>query len=260
MPRPAGEPRDPRPSTDSEPWYVTAFGSDYRRVYPHRDLASARAEVAWIRGQGISGRVLDLCCGFGRHSLALAAAGADVFGLDLSAQLLSEARTLPGGERLAGRLVRADARLIPFVDGAFDALVNLFSSFGYFGDDGDRRVIAEIARVLRPGGRALLDLMNPARIRANLVPESTTERDGVILHERRALRDAGRRVTKIVHLTLPEGEERTWREDVRMYETEELAALLAPRGLAITAVHGAFGGAPYDERAERQILVLERKP
>lgn len=259
-PRASQGPQGPTRSTGAEPWYVTAFGSDYRRVYPHRDLASARAEVAWIRGQGISGRVLDLCCGFGRHSLALAAAGADVYGLDLSAQLLSEARTLPGGERLAGRLVRADARLVPFADGAFDGLVNLFSSFGYFGDDGDRRVVAEIARVLRPGGRAVLDLMNPARIRADLVPESTTERDGVILRERRALRDGGRRVTKSVQLTLPEGAERSWREDVRMYETEEMAALLAPRDLVITAVHGAFGGAPYDERAERQILVLERKP
>jgi SAM-dependent methyltransferase len=246
-------------SAGSEPWYVTAFGSDYRRVYPHRDLASARAEVAWIQDQGISGRVLDLCCGFGRHSLALAAAGADVFGLDLSGELLQEARTLPGGERLAGRLVRADARLVPFASGAFDALVNLFSSFGYFGDEGDRRVVREIARVLRPGGRALLDLMNPARIRAGLVPESTTERDGVILRESRALVDDGRRVTKTVHLTLPEGEERTWNEDVRMYETEELAALFAPRSLTITAVHGAFGGAPYDAGAERQILVLERK-
>ena len=246
------------PPTPDEAWYVDAFRSDYRVVYPHRDVESAEREIRWVLEQGFGGRVLDLCCGYGRHCLALARAGVDVVGLDLSAELLRDASRLEGAERLAGRLFRGDMRRLPFAEGTFDGVLNLFSSFGYVGDDGDLEVLDEIARVLAPGGRGLLDLMNPARIRADLVPESTTERDGLRLVERRALVDGGRRVTKEVHLTLPGGAERRWREEVRMYETEELEHLLGERGLRVTAVHGGFGGGAYGPEADRQIVQIRR--
>jgi SAM-dependent methyltransferase len=241
-----------------EPWYVTAFTADYRAVYPHRDLASARTEVAWLLEQGLAGRVLDLCCGFGRHALALLEAGLDVAGVDLSLDLLRGAAELPGGSALRERLVRADARSVPFVDGAFDGLVNLFSSFGYFGEQGDARVLGEVARLVRPGGLAVLDLMNPARIRAGLVPESRRERDGMVLVERRALEDQGRRVTKVVCLTLPDGREKTWREDVRMYEPNELRSLLGARGMLVERVAGGFDGRPFEARSERQLVLARR--
>jgi ubiquinone/menaquinone biosynthesis C-methylase UbiE len=134
-------------------WYEEAFRADYLRVYPHRDLDSARPEVAFLLERGVRGRVLDLCCGFGRHALLLAQSGASVVGLDLSLELLSAARELPGFERaLAGRLVHADASRLPFRDASFDSLVNLFSSFGYLDADGDARMLSEIARTLRAGG------------------------------------------------------------------------------------------------------------
>lgn len=243
-----------QPPPADEPWYLTAFRSDYREVYPHRDLESARREVAALLQSGLRGRVLDLCCGFGRHSLALAEAGVAVVGLDLSAELLADASGLEGGERLRGRLVRGDALALPFRARSFDGLVNLFSSFGYFGERGDARMLDEIARVVRPGARVVLDLMNPARIRAQLVPESRTRREGLELLERRSLLDAGRRVIKEVLLILPSGEQRRWREDVRMYEIEELAPLLADRGLRIESVAGDFDGAPYGAESARQLL------
>jgi SAM-dependent methyltransferase len=239
----------------SEPWYVSAFRSDYRRVYAHRDLASARREVKGLLALGLAGRVLDLACGWGRHTLAMREQGLDVVGLDLSEDLLASAPA-----ELAGRLVRADARRVPFVDASFDTLANLFSSFGYFGADGDRAVALEIARVLRPGGLAILDLMNPARIRAGLVPHTREERDGHVLDERRALADGGRRVVKDVRLETPAGAVRSWREDVRLYEGEELERLLAAAGLARERVVGGFDGAVFGSAAERQIVVARRAP
>jgi len=242
----------------TDPWYVTAFRSDYREVYPHRDVASARQEVAWILEQGLQGPVLDLCCGFGRHSVALAQAGLDVVGLDLSADLLRQLPELEGGPQLAGRRVRADARHIPFAANSFGGLVNLFSSFGYFGDPGDSQVLAGIARVLRPGGLAVLDLMNPPRIRDGLVPASRTERDGLVIDEERALLDQGRRVTKRVHITFPGGRQESWHEDVRMYDPEELHPMLRSHGLEPVEVVGSFAGAPFDAQAERQLVVARR--
>ena len=237
------------------PWYERAFRSDYRRVYAHRDLASARREVARLLEQGLEGRVLDLCCGFGRHTLALAESGLEVAGVDLSTDLLRAARDLPGWpELLAGRLFRADAGAVPFADGSFDGVVVLFSSFGYFGEEGDARMAGEMARVLRPGGLAVLDLMNPDSVVAGLVPHSVREGEGFVLEERRSLADGGRRVQKDVELRLADGSVRRWREDVRMYRESEVRDLLARRGLVVEALLGDFAGAAFGPSAARMIV------
>jgi SAM-dependent methyltransferase len=246
-------PRADRPAS-STPWYVEAFRSEYAQVYAHRDIESARREVAYLVANGVGGRVVDLCCGFGRHTLALRERGVDAVGIDLSHELLAQARALPGGERLDGRLVRGDAQRIPMVAGAASAVIVMFSSFGYFGEEGDRDVLREIARTLRPRGRVVLDLMNPARVRAELVPHSRSEARGALIEERRALADGGQRVIKDVRVRLADGHERTWREDVRMYEPAEIAVLLRASGFELAIVHGDFDGAPFDVRSPRQIV------
>jgi SAM-dependent methyltransferase len=244
--------------TSPEPWYEDAFRSDYRRVYAHRDLSSARDEARFLLARGLADRVLDLCCGFGRHSLALRELGLDVVGLDLSMELLLEARTLENAQLLDSRLLRADATALPFARASFDGLINLFSSFGYFGELGDARMLSEIARVLRPGGRAVLDLMNPAQVRANLRSESSREGRDFLIRETRALADGGRRVTKEVELRFAEGGIRRWREDVRLYEEAEMRSLLAGRGMAIEALHGDFDGGPFGADSKRLLITARR--
>lgn len=239
--------------TSRPPWFVDAFRSDYVRVYAHRDLASARREVDYLVGLRLAGPVLDLCCGYGRHTLALRTRGVPAFGIDLSQDLLAHAQSLPGSEELRGRLVRSDARVLPLRDGALGAVVVLFSSFGYFGEDGDRCMAREIARVLRPSGRTVLDLMNPARVRATLVPESRSERDAAVLEERRLLTDGGRVVTKHVVLRSVDGE-REWDERVRLYEPSEIAALLSDVGLRVERTAGDFDGTPWSPSSARQLV------
>ena len=244
--------------TKEDPWYVAAFTSEYRTVYPHRDLESARAEVAWAHQIGMKGRVLDLCCGFGRHSLALRELGVDVVGMDLSEDLLRDAPTLDGGDALDGRLIRGDVRALPFADESFDALVNLFSSFGYFGAEGDRGVLFEVRRVLKPGASALFDLMLPARIRAGLVPESRRETDAGLLTERRSLAAGGSRVVKQVRFESPSGEVREWTEDVCLYEPEDFDALLIDAGLELVDRFGGLSGEGFDEGAMRQVVIARK--
>jgi SAM-dependent methyltransferase len=242
----------------SEPWFVDAFRDDYVDVYPHRDLESARREARWLIDQGLTGRVLDLCCGFGRHTLALRERGLDVFGMDLSMDLLRRARDLPGSSTIRGRLARADVRRVPFASASFDGVVLLFSSFGYFGEEGDARVLDEITRVLAARGVAILDLMNPSRIRAALVPHSRTDRGAYVLDEHRRLEDAGRRVVKDVVLEKADGSVRRWSESVRMYEMEELEVLLAARALEIESIAGDFDSTPPGPTAPRQIVRVRK--
>jgi SAM-dependent methyltransferase len=245
--------------SSAAPWYDAAFQSDYLRVYPQRDLESARPEVAFLLERGVRGRVLDLCCGFGRHALLLREAGADVFGLDRSAELLAAAGDLPRAEQLLrGRLVRADMQSVPFAAASFDAVVNLFSSFGYLGEEGDAAVLAEIARVLRAGGLAVLDLMNPARVRAALVARSARSGPGFELVERRRLAEGGRRVIKEVELELAGGVHRRWVEDVRLYEAGELERMLARAGLASAGAWGDFDARPPGPEAPRYIACARR--
>jgi SAM-dependent methyltransferase len=244
----------------AEPWYEQAFRADYRLVYPHRDLAAARREAAFLAKRGVRGRVLDLGCGFGRHALALAELGCEVVGLDLSRELLLVARELPGYERfLQGRLVRGRAERAPFRAGAFDSVVVLFSSFGYLGEEGDRRVMDEIARLTRPGGLAVLDLMNPDHVRSHLVAESARRGPGFELCERRALIEEGRRVVKEVELQLDGGAVRRWREDVRLYSLDEIARLFRASGLFLEGADGEFDGRGISAESPRLIARARRE-
>jgi len=222
------------------PWFDAAFGAAYRDVYPHRDLAAARCEVAGLLERGLGrtgGPALDLGCGFGRHLAALRERGVDAFGLDRSAELLA---SIEAG--LRRRVVRGDFRALPFGARSFGAVAMLFTSFGYFEDTENERVLAEVARVLVPGGELVLDLMNPARVRATLVPESRSARGGLAIVERRRLERGGTRVVK----------------DVRLYEPDELARLAADHGLERVRVEGDFDGRPFAPEAPRQLVWLRR--
>src|SRR5262245_15801702 len=187
----------------AEPWFVEAFRADYLDVYPHRDLQSAREEVAYLVERGVAGKVLDLCCGSGRHCRALLERGVDALGIDLSLDLLRRA------QGLSGRIFCGDARSIPCADGSLDGVVSLFSSFGYFGAEGDRKVLQEVSRVLGPRGLLVIDLLNPSRVRASLVPRSEVFRAGLRIEERRSLADGGRRVVKDVRVRAADGSTRT---------------------------------------------------
>ena len=147
-------------------WWSTYFDAGYLREYaPLFDPGEARAQVARlleVLAVPSGARVLDLACGQGRHAALLAEAGHAVTGLDLSRPLLAVARTaaratgLPTRASALGRgralgYRHGDMRRLPTEwRGRFDAVVNLFTSFGFFDDPADdARVIREVARVLR---------------------------------------------------------------------------------------------------------------
>lgn len=233
----------------TRPWFDTAFEVGYLDLYPHRDLAAARAEVEGLVARGVAGRVLDLGCGFGRHLAALRERGLEAFGLDRSLDLL---RRVPPS--LRGRVARGDFRALPFAPRRFESVLMLFSSFGYFGDAENARVLEEVARALVPGGLAVLDLMNPQRLRSALVPESCTTRGALEIRERRRLERGGTRVVKDVRVRAADGSERAWREDVRLFEPAELPGLLARTGLTLLRSEGDFDGRPFTPEAPRQIV------
>ena len=236
----------------AEPWFVRAFRAEYLDVYSHRDDASAADEIAFAaEALGGARSVLDAGCGAGRHARALAARGLSVFALDLSEDLLRAAARRGGRPRY----VRGDVRALPIRTAGVDAVLSLFTSFGYFDDAGNGRHVAEMRRVIRPGGTLVLDFLNAPRVRATLVPRSARTHQGTTIVEERAIREG--RVEKDVTLCPAEGAEQRWRESVRLYDSSELTELLSTSGFEVRAVHGDLQGAAHSHDAPRCVLIAE---
>lgn len=242
------------PDVDA-PWFRRWFGETYLDVYPHRDRDEAEQAVELFRsaaGTGSGGRVLDLACGAGRHLVPLVEAGYRPVGLDLSAPLLRRA-----AGTFAGPLVRADMRALPLDAASVDAVVQFFTSFGYFERPReDRRVLEEVRRVLRPGGDFLLDFLNAARVREELVPRDERTEGGRTVRQRRWLEEDT--VVKRIEIE-EEGREEpeVFHERVRLYEPAELEQLLTDVGLRVEDRFGGYGGEPFGDDASRLVLVGE---
>jgi len=165
-------------------WWRSHFDDDYFRLHdPLFPEAESRREVSAmleLLGLPYGARVLDVPCGWGRHSALLAESGLDVFGADLSPQLL---------ERAPARFARiaADLRDLPFADASFDAVINVYTSLGLFLDDAeDLRALREARRLLAGGGVFLLESMH----RDEIIPQYTTRDqwtlpDGTLVRVRR---------------------------------------------------------------------------
>lgn len=249
-------------------WYKTAFRYDYLRVYPHRNDDEARRQVDFLLDSmevPAPCDILDLGCGDGRHSLELARRGYRVTGLDLSADLLERARRRAAGERLDITFIRGDMRDPPGIS-AFDLVVNFFTSFGYFREDGENaRVLDAIARSLRPGGRFLMDYLNREFVLSTLVPADSRTVEGMEVEQRRWITgdpsQAGAhvRINKQVRIR-EDGAERSYDESVRMYTLEELAAMMDRAGLTVTRTYGDFDGSPVGAGLPRNILMGHAGP
>jgi SAM-dependent methyltransferase len=236
-------------------WFEQWFGEEYHALYPHRDAEDARRAVALVRrvAPWRSGdRVLDLACGPGRHAAELERLGARVVGFDLSRAMLRRARERTGGGP-ATALVRGDMRALPFRPGSFSVAINLFTSFGYFREDAEHRlVLGQVAAALRPGGWFVLDYLNADQVRRSLqVREERQAGDNAVRITRRIGPD-GRFVIKEIELR---DEGRSFQERVRLYGADELAALLVEAGFAIEARFGDYGGEPPGADTPRVILV-----
>lgn len=237
-------------------WFEQWFGEEYLRLYPHRDNEDAAQLTALIASRtALQGRMLlDLACGPGRHSSLFRSYGARVVGFDLSMPLLSRARHRDG-ERLD--LVRGDMRRLPFREGSFDVVANLFTSFGYFTDDRQHAaVLRGAASTLRTGGTFVLDYFNATAISRSLVPHEEAELgDERVVVERRISPDQ-RYVVKEIHLV---DDGRSFVERVRLFSPMELRAMLEDVGLTVGEPLGDYEGNALTETSPRVILFGERQ-
>ena len=222
-------------------FYLRAYATEERDEQA-RDQALGAARLA---GCPDGGDLIDVPCGFGRHSLELARAGYHVTAVDRSQVLLDEAARRAAGER-GPELVRADYRELPVPDSSFDAALNLFSSLGYLGDEEDTRVLAEIRRVLRPEGRLVIETMHRDWLVSNFT-EHRWQRvaEGRLLLEQSAFDPASgvAQTTQTLIDGSGERESRTWL--LRVYSATELVAMVERAGFASARCLGDLEGGAF---------------
>jgi len=204
------------------------------------------------------GLILDLCCGQGRHSARLADMGYSVIGLDSSKTLLELAREYNTGPHLW--FAEGDMRYIPIRENTCDAVINLFTSFGFFDDAGNAQVLKSAASALKTGGKLLIDYWNPY-MAAQLdgtrnwwwitdsllaLAEANYDFSSGRLRDLRTLVDVGKSsVENVVR-------------EMRFYTLPELEKMLNNAGLHILEVYGDVDERDYDVES-RRLITISRK-
>jgi SAM-dependent methyltransferase len=261
---PALTTKEPQLATEGSTWYVEFFRDDYLNVYNHLFTAErAEKEVAFAE-QALElkagARILDLCCGQGRHSVLFARRGLQVTSLDLNTGYLDLAQQSARAANVTIETIAADMRQIPFQN-QFDAIVNMYSSFGYLESEvEDLKVLKSAAKAIRPGGRLMLDMLNREWAVANYVQNDWhSGSDGTLYVERRDLDLASSRMHVKFTIIGPHGGRRdSVGHHIRLYTLTETTRLLQQVALNVTGVFGGFDGEPYAISTRRMIVLAQK--
>jgi SAM-dependent methyltransferase len=245
-----------------KPWYENDnfWRTTQPVMFPPDRVAAAIGQVDSIIARlrlKHGSRVLDLCCGVGRHSLELARRGFQVTGVDRSARFLREARRQAGAERLDVEFVSSDMRRFVRAN-AFDAAINVFTSFGYFAKPADDlRVAANVCRSLARGGKFLIDTQGKESLARHFEPSGWYEKEGyTVLEDRKVMPDWSGIEN---HWILFKGGRRwDFRFKLRLYSATELKRLLRDAGFRRVDVFGNLAGSPYDHTAQRLVAVAQK--
>ena len=245
-------------------WYAQVFNEDYFRTIPKSAPRQTLREAKFIidrLGVQSGARVLDLCCGYGRHTLELAKRGFDMVGLDLSMVMLKKALADAQASNQAIKFVHGDMRKLNFKS-IFDAVYNVQTSFGYFDDYSNFKVLQGIYRALKPGGVFLIETVNRDFLIDDLPLRLWWKGVECMLLEEIDM-DSVAGVLKVQRSFVFDGSSRApWEQkiQIRLYSSNELRALLMRAGFDVVELSGDYSlpGAFFGASSPKIILVAEK--
>ena len=229
----------------------------YPFMFPEQRFAAAREQVAQALAltKPAGKSVLDLCCGPGRCSIALAKKGFRVTGVDRTKYLLRKARARAKAANVKIDWAQKDMR--DFVrPGSFALVLSMFTSFGYFDDrQDDMTVLQNMFASLQPGGVCLIEVLGKERLAKILQPTiSTVLPDGTLLVERHEIFDDWTRVRN-EWLLIRNGRAKSYKFHHTIYSGQELRDRMERVGFVAVKLHGNLDGDAYGPNAERLIAI-----
>jgi SAM-dependent methyltransferase len=225
-------------------------------LFPKERMGAAAGEVDQIfELLDFEGRdVLDLCCGPGRHSIEIARRGFAVTGVDRSPYLLEKARSNAAEARVGVEWVAADMREFSRNE-AFDLVLNMFTSFGYFDDkNDDLTVLRNIRSSLREGGVFLLETVGKEWLANVFQPTSSDEVPEGLLVQRHEIFDDWSRISN-EWIVIRDGRSTSFEFHHTIYSGQELKDRFLQTGFEDVRVYGDLDGSVYGPGAERLVVV-----
>ena len=239
---------------DHENWYTSWFDSPYYHIlYKDRDYSEAGKFMDILTSflkLPKNSEILDLACGKGRHAQYLNKIGYQVTGVDLSPESIAYAKQF---ENPSLHFEQHDMRL-PFPK-KFDAVFNLFTSFGYFEDEEDNlRTLKAIKAGLKENGCAVIDFLNSDHAIKNLVPDETKVIEGITFHIEKYLEND--HFIKNINFTHG-GKEYNFTEKVRALTLRDFLRYFDSAGISLKHCFGDYELNDYgEESSERLILIF----
>jgi 2-polyprenyl-3-methyl-5-hydroxy-6-metoxy-1,4-benzoquinol methylase len=240
-------------------WFESWFDTDYYHLlYKHRDDLEAKFFIEKImQRHHISkyAKVLDLACGKGRHAVVLAQHTGNVLGVDLSENSIRSAQELYKDIQNVDFAVH-DMRHVIAVN-YFDAVFNLFTSFGYFDRHSDnQKVINAVATTLKPEGIFVLDYINIQYAQDNLIPYDEKIINGKLFIQKRYIENGfiKKEITvedeDVVH---------TYEESVQLLSQDYFRQAASRSGLEIVSEYGDYSLERFDNHSSKRYILIAKK-
>src|SRR6478735_6007608 len=239
----------------SENWFASWFDTPYYHIlYKDRDEEEAEFfmdNLVHYLNLPEEAKILDLACGKGRHAFHLNQLGYDVTGADLSANSIAEAK-----EMATGSLHFRVHDMREQFDEKFDAIFNLFTSFGYFEDDNDNlKTLTAMRDSLTETGFAVIDFMNVHNVIANLVPDEVKTVDNIDFHIKRYVKDG--HIFKEIDFE-DQGQKYHFTERVQALTLENFESMMEEAGIYLLDIFGDHKLRKFHKtESERLIMIFK---
>ena len=242
-------------NSNSNDWFESWFDTEYYHIlYKERNDEEAQLlmdNLTQYLNLPEEARILDLACGKGRHAIYLNSLGYDVTGIDLSENSITEASTY-ANEKLHFKV--HDMR--ETCDEKYDAIFNLFTSFGYFDEDADNlKTLKAIHNSLTETGFAVIDFMNADYVIENLVPEEIKEVDGIDFHIKRTYKDGY--IFKEISFE-DKGKKHQYTERVQALRLADFEKMMEEAGIYLLDIFGDYKLRKFFKtQSERLIMIFK---
>ncbi|MCI2228415.1 methyltransferase domain-containing protein [Polaribacter sp. MSW13] len=236
-------------------WFTNWFNTPYyHTLYKNRNDTDAQLfmkNITEFLDLPKSTSILDLPCGKGRHSVFLNSLGYKVTGADLSENSIKHAKKFENNHL---KFEVHDMR--EPIQNQYDAIFNLFTSFGYFEDDKeDLLILKNIKQGLKKDGFFVFDFLNAVKVKANLVTKEVKVVDNITFNIKREINDG----FILKHISFfADGKEHSYTERVKYLDVNKMKLYFEKVGFTITNIFGDYNLSTFDANTSNRLIIVAK--